>query len=316
MRLPFTKTRPADAYADTEAPAATPRATAATGAPASDGLRPPATHSMSTSTRRRLMGALVLLVAGVVGFPLLFESKPRPAEGSSARMQSGAISPAPGDNRPASATLAPPPVLADATGSRGEAMPAMPVATGTPPSAPAGSSSQLASGTINSAAPAPNSSIAAAAGAAVAGAAVAAATVAAAAPPKPAAKPAPQAAAPAAPQPAARVVAEVAPKPPAAPKPAPAAAVAVAAVPAAAAAQAQQGRFVVQVGAFADPKTLGEARQRVEKLGLKTYTQEVATPAGKRTRVRVGPFASRDLAQAAANKLKAGGIAGAALLEL
>ncbi len=72
---------------------------------------------------------------------------------------------------------------------------------------------------------------------------------------------------------------------------------------------------MVQVGAFADPKTLREARERVEKLGLKTYTQVVDTAAGKRTRVRVGPYTSREVAQAAAAKLKAGGMPGA-LLEL
>ena len=37
------------------------------------------------------------------------------------------------------------------------------------------------------------------------------------------------------------------------------------------------GRFVVQVGAFADAATAREARQKVEKLGLKTYTQVVET---------------------------------------
>ncbi len=31
-----------------------------------------------TRARRRLIGALVLLVAGVIGFPLLFETQPRP----------------------------------------------------------------------------------------------------------------------------------------------------------------------------------------------------------------------------------------------
>jgi DedD protein len=76
---------------------------------------------------------------------------------------------------------------------------------------------------------------------------------------------------------------------------------------AAAAAERPAGRFVVQVGAYTD-RTLREVRAKVEKLGLKTYTQEVETPSGRRTRVRVGPFDSRSEAEAAAARLKAAGL--------
>jgi len=65
---------------------------------------------------------------------------------------------------------------------------------------------------------------------------------------------------------------------------------------------------VVQVGAFTDPATLRDARARVEKLGLRTYTQVVEVDGVPRTRVRVGPFATRDEASAAANKLKGAGL--------
>ena len=58
----------------------------------------------------------------------------------------------------------------------------------------------------------------------------------------------------------------------------------------------------MQVGAFADAEAARETRQKVEKLGLKTYTQVAQTSAGKRIRVRVGPFASRDEADAALAK--------------
>jgi DedD protein len=67
-------------------------------------------------------------------------------------------------------------------------------------------------------------------------------------------------------------------------------------------------RFVVQVGAYSDPAALRDARQRVERLGLKTYTQVIETAAGKRTRVRIGPFASRQEADAAAAKVKGAGM--------
>ena len=49
-----------------------------------------------------------------------------------------------------------------------------------------------------------------------------------------------------------------------------------------------------------------EARAKVEKLGLKTYTQVVETPAGKRIRVRVGPYAIRDEADKAPAKAQGG----------
>lgn len=69
-----------------------------------------------------------------------------------------------------------------------------------------------------------------------------------------------------------------------------------------------KGRFVVQVGAYADASAARDTRAKVEKLGLKTYTQVVDTDAGKRIRVRVGPFASRDDASKAAGKISAAGL--------
>jgi DedD protein len=64
------------------------------------------------------------------------------------------------------------------------------------------------------------------------------------------------------------------------------------------------GRFVVQVGAYSAMGPMRDARAKVEKLGLKTYTQVVETDAGPRTRLRVGPFDTREQADAAAAKLK------------
>ena len=55
-------------------------------------------------------------------------------------------------------------------------------------------------------------------------------------------------------------------------------------------------------------RTVPIIRASVEKLGFKSYTQDVDTATGKRTRVRVGPFASRQEAEAAAGKLKAAGM--------
>uniref|UniRef100_UPI0018E9EF26 SPOR domain-containing protein n=1 Tax=Pelomonas sp. KK5 TaxID=1855730 RepID=UPI0018E9EF26 len=80
-----------------------------------------------------------------------------------------------------------------------------------------------------------------------------------------------------------------------------------------AAASAASGRFVVQVGAYADAKAAQEARMKVERMGLKTYTQAVDTPDGKRIRVRVGPFGTHDEAAKVAAKVKGGGLSTAVL---
>ena len=64
------------------------------------------------------------------------------------------------------------------------------------------------------------------------------------------------------------------------------------------------GRVVVQVGAFSDVAKAREARLKLEKAGLKTYTQVTETKDGKRIRVRVGPFASKADAEKAASKIK------------
>lgn len=74
-------------------------------------------------------------------------------------------------------------------------------------------------------------------------------------------------------------------------------------------------RVVVQVGAFSDETLARVARAKLESAGLKTYTQVVDTKDGKRTRVRVGPYASRIEAENAANKIKTLNLP-AAVLEL
>ena len=77
-----------------------------------------------------------------------------------------------------------------------------------------------------------------------------------------------------------------------------------AAKPAAPASAVAEGRMVVQVGAFADADKAREVRLKLEKAGLKTYTQVAETKDGKRIRVRVGPFATKAEADKAASKIK------------
>jgi DedD protein len=218
--------------------------------PAAAPLADEAVASARTSARRRLIGAAVLLAVGVIAFPLLFETQPRPIP---------VDLPIEIPRKDAVAPLPPPPKSAKA--------------------APA--------------AAAPASAVE------IAPAAVAEPVAAVAAVAAPAPAPTPAAAA-------------SAPKPATPPKAPPAAAAATVS-PAAAASESRSARFVVQVGAFADATAVREARSKVEALGLKTYTQAVETDKGTRTRVRAGPFETREEAQKVQARLKAAGLPGALL---
>jgi len=63
----------------------------------------------------------------------------------------------------------------------------------------------------------------------------------------------------------------------------------------AAAAPKMEG-FAIQVGAFRDEAKLQQVRERLVAVKLQTYTE----PSGELTRLRVGPFATRDEADKAA----------------
>jgi DedD protein len=180
--------------------------------------------------RRRLIGAVVLLGIGVIAFPLLFETQPRPIA-----VDIPIVIP-PRDGAPPLALPAPRPVTKPAAS-------APVVATTAPPS-----------------------------------------VASAAAPAEPAQAPAPK------PVKASEPVVETA-KPAAPPA----------------------GRFVVQIGAFAEASAVRDVRSKAQKAGLSTFTQTVNTADGQRTRVRVGPFASREEAEKAAAQAKAAGLTGAVL---
>lgn len=228
-----------------------------------------------TRARQRLVGAVVLVAAGVVGFPLLFETQPRSLPGDTpidiARRDAAV---APSRTSPAPRASVPPPLPSAVTEPTADAgrevvvvaasAPVNAVPASQPAAKPAEAKpTEARTDTKPEAKPKPEIKPEA----------------------KPAAKPAPD---------SARAQALLEGKP-AASKPAAAA----------------DGRFVVQVGAFAEVTAAREARQKVEKLGLKTYTQVVETSGGKRIRVRVGPFASRDEADKASSKIKSAGLASA-----
>ena len=72
-----------------------------------------------------------------------------------------------------------------------------------------------------------------------------------------------------------------------------------------AAKEASAERFIVQFGAFSDEAKVKEVRSKLEKSGVKTYVHVAQTKDGKRTRVRIGPFASKEEAQKTVTKVKA-----------
>ncbi|HSI54754.1 MAG: SPOR domain-containing protein [Ramlibacter sp.] len=218
--------------------------------------QPESIEAMRKRAKHRLIGAGVLVLVGVVGFPLLFDTQPRPIAVD--------IPIEIPDRNKAKPLPAPAPAVAQA-----------PVASGTV---------SVASAPVKEAPPAAPEKVAAAPAAVV--------------PPPAKAEPAPPAKPESRPEP--KVEAKPTPKPDDGAK-AKALLEGKAVEPASA---AGKGRFVVQVGAFADADKAREARLKVEKSGLKTYTQVADTADGKRTRVRVGPFGTKAEAEQAADKIK------------
>lgn len=62
-------------------------------------------------------------------------------------------------------------------------------------------------------------------------------------------------------------------------------------------------KFAVQVAALATQEKINELQGKLKGAGIKSYTQKVATESGDRTRIRVGPFSSKDEAEQVRGKL-------------
>jgi len=233
--------------------------------PVSDSLD--AVQELRLRARRRLIGAAVLVGIGVIGFPLVFETQPRPIpvdlpieiprKDALPPLAIPAPVPAPAASQEA-------PVSADKLGQGiiTEAREPEPAPTVAPVAKPVEKAKPETKPEIKAEKKAPDT-------------------------PKPDAK-----------AEAARVQALLEGKP---------------AVEKKASDAVAGARFIVQVGAYAEAKAVQEARSRVEKLGLKTYTQAVETADGKRIRVRLGPFASREEADKAAAKVRGAGLSTAVL---
>jgi len=66
--------------------------------------------------------------------------------------------------------------------------------------------------------------------------------------------------------------------------------------------------FVIQVAALAESDKIKELTEKLAEAKLPYYTESVAIASGRVTRVRVGPFTSRDAAEKALEKLKGLGL--------
>lgn len=271
---------------------------------------PPAesVEAMRRRARHRLLGAAVLVLVGVIGFPLLFDTQPRPVS-----VDIPIEIPDRAKVKPLAVPTTPGPTSAAPDGEGGKASTSTRIAAASPPSTmliEAADGSEISASKPTMSVPAPKPE------------------------PKPEAKPEGK------PKPEAKVEGKPKPEPKPEvrpdPKPKPTeaksassedgararallegkvasstAATAATAKPAVAAEEA--GRFVVQVGAFADASKAREVRQKLESAGLKTYTHVAKTADGERTRVRVGPFATRADADRAASRVKSLSLAASVL---
>lgn len=66
--------------------------------------------------------------------------------------------------------------------------------------------------------------------------------------------------------------------------------------------------YIVPLGAFTHPDNAKQVRDKASSAGIKSYTETIKVAQGQQTRVRAGPFSSRDAAEKARQKLKSLGI--------
>ena len=71
--------------------------------------------------------------------------------------------------------------------------------------------------------------------------------------------------------------------------------------------------YVVQVAALADAARVKQLQKQMTGAGLKTYTEVVATQSGEVTRVRAGPYPTREAAEKARAQLQKAGLEGKVL---
>jgi DedD protein len=69
-------------------------------------------------------------------------------------------------------------------------------------------------------------------------------------------------------------------------------------------------QWIVQLGAYQDTANVKQLTTKIKAIGLPTYLEKLDSPQGLRTRVRAGPFKSRDEADKARLRIKKLGVDG------
>ena len=261
---------------------------------------------LKRKARQRLIGAVILVLTAIIVVPMLLDSEPRPlgsdiaisipskdapAAATPAGTQAGTPAPATTGAAPAAATPTPPATTAPSAAPANPATaPAnVPPATGNTV-APVTAAAPIASAPLTEASKPTEAA-------------------------KPAAKPA-EAAKPEAAKPTPKPeAAKPEAKPAAAPKEADGDKALALLEGKPAAKTVANGKFIVQVGAFASEEKVKELQARLKTAGLSTYTEKVKTDAGERIRLRAGPFGTHADAESVLGKIKAAGINGAVIVQ-
>jgi DedD protein len=73
---------------------------------------------------------------------------------------------------------------------------------------------------------------------------------------------------------------------------------------------AKGGEYLVLIGAFSNEANVKTLKAKLTEQGIKTFSEPLDTPQGKKTRVRAGPFPSREAAEKALGKMQQIGVSG------
>ena len=73
---------------------------------------------------------------------------------------------------------------------------------------------------------------------------------------------------------------------------------------------AKAGEYLVLIGAFANEANVKTLKAKLTEQGIKTFSEPLDTPQGKKTRVRAGPFPNREAADKALEKMQRIGVSG------
>ncbi|MCH2219820.1 MAG: SPOR domain-containing protein [Dechloromonas sp.] len=73
---------------------------------------------------------------------------------------------------------------------------------------------------------------------------------------------------------------------------------------------AKGGEFLVLIGAFSNEANVKNLKDKLSEQGIKTFSEPLDTPQGRKTRVRAGPFPNREAAEKALEKMRRIGVSG------